>query len=345
MSTKRSLALIFALVLTLGIVAMIGQTPAQAEPQYKWRLGQVHPVDSDFDIRAKAFAKKVFDRSKGRIQIDVFSGGVLGDWTETFEMLMRGTIEMTMAQANANFDPKLNLAYYFPYLVKDMDEAKKVYGQGGWGYKIIQDLWAAHNVNALAVFPVGMAGVSLKQKPADYADPTKPKGLKVRVMPIKPCELTYEALGYIATPIPYAEAYSAIQTGIADGQMGGPPFQAWQFKDVNKVWIQYNDFFESWWFAINMDLWKKLSKEDQDIVMTAANEESLVRWENVAKEDEEYRQKLKAEYGWEIVMLTADQLKACADQVRKVVWPKMEELVGKELMDKVYKESGIVRAK
>jgi hypothetical protein len=27
---------------------------------------------------------------------------------------------MAMSQANANFDPKLNLAYYFPYLVKDI---------------------------------------------------------------------------------------------------------------------------------------------------------------------------------------------------------------------------------
>ena len=340
-TTKRILVSLVALSL---LFVFIGAASA-AEPLFKMRLAQVHPVDSDYDLRAKGFAQKVFERTEGRIQIDVFSGGVLGDWTEIFEMVQRGTIEMSMAQANANFDPQLNLAYYFPYIVTNASEAQKVYGPEGWAYKIIQDLWAAHNVNALAVFPVGMAGVSLKEKPADNANPAKAKGLKVRVMPIKPCELTYEALGYIATPIPYAEAYSAIQTGIADGQMGGPPFQAWQFKDVNKVWIQYNDFFESWWFAINMDLWKKLSKEDQEIVMTAANEESLVRWENVAKEDEEYRQKLKAEYGWEIVMLTADQLKACADHVRKVVWPKMEELVGKELMDKVYKESGIERAK
>ena len=345
MKMKKLAFLGLALVLAMGIVAFATHTTAQAAPEYKWRLAQVHPVDSDFDVRAKAFAKKVFDRSKGRIQIDVYSGGVLGDWTEIFEMNVRGTVEMAMSQANANFDPKLNLAYYFPYLVKDIAEAKKVYGQGGWAYKIIQDLWATHNVKALSVFPVGMSGVSLKTLPKDYANAAVKKGMKVRVMPIKPCELTYEALGYIATPIPYAEAYSAIQTGIADGQMGGPPFQAWQFKDVNKVWIQYNDYFESWWFTINMDLWKKLSKADQDLIQKAANEESLIRWENVAKEDEEYRQKLKNEYGWQIVILTPAQLKTISAQVRKTVWPKMEELVGKELMDKIYKNSGVARPK
>ena len=336
---KRVLVSLLALSF---MVAFFG-IAAAAEPQFKMRLAQVHPVDSDYDLRAKSFAKKVFEGTNGRIQIDVFSGGVLGDWTEIFEMVQRGTIEMSMAQANANFDPQLNLAYYFPYIVTNSQEAKKVYGPYGWAYKIIVDLWAKHKIKALSVVPLGMSGVSLKTLPAKYAEPGATHGLKVRVMPIKPCEWTYEALGYIATPIPYAEAYSAIQTGIADGQMGGPPFQAWQFKDVNKVWIQYNDFFESWWFAINMDLWNKLSKEDQAVMLKAAQEESDIQWARADQVDEEYRQKLVKEYGWQIVTLSQEQLNAVAASVRKKVWPKMEEIIGKELMDRIYKESGIAR--
>ncbi|GHV46477.1 C4-dicarboxylate ABC transporter [Synergistales bacterium] len=337
---KKFLMVCFAL---LCCVVLLTPAVSSAAPQYTWRMAQVHPVDSDYDLRAKGFAQKVEERTNGRIHIDVFSGGLLGDWTETFEMLSRGSLEVNMAQANSNFDPKLNLAYYFPYLVKDIKEAQEVYGRDGWAYKIIQDLWAAHNVKALAVVPLGMAGVSLKSKPASYADPEVHNLLKVRVMPIKPCELTYEAIGYVATPIPYAEAYSAIQTGIADGQMGGPPFQAWQFKDVNKVWIQYNDFFESWWIAMNMELWNKLTPEDQEIIQTAALEESAIQWTRAAEEDEKYRQMLKTEYDWEIVILTPEELTKVANHVRKTVWPQMEGLIGKELMDRVYKESGIPR--
>ena len=340
---KKSIWIVCLMAIVCSLLSMSAVSAAAAEPEYKWRMAQVHPVDSDYDTRAKEFARKVKERTNGRIHIDVFSGGVLGDWTETFEMLMRGSLELNMAQANANFDPKLNLAYYFPYLVKDMEEAQRVYGRNGWAYKVVQDLWATHNIKALAVIPLGMSGVSLKSKPASYADPKVHNLMKVRVMPIKPCEMTYEAMGYIATPIPYAEAYSAIQTGIADGQMGGPPFQAWQFKDVNKVWIQYNDFFEPWWIAMNMDLWNKLSKEDQEIIQTAALEESDIQWQRAAAEDEKYRQKLKDEYGWEIVMLTPEELTNVADHVRKVVWPKMEQLIGKDLMDQVYSGSGIPR--
>ncbi|GAB1400910.1 DctP family TRAP transporter solute-binding subunit [Aminivibrio sp.] len=326
-----------------SMLAVFMGTALAADPQFTMRLAQVHPVGSDYDLRALSFAKKVFEGTDGRIKIDVFSGGTLGDWTEVFEMVQRGSIEMSMAQANANFDAQLNLAYYFPYIVTNSAEAKKVYGPDGWAYKIIVDLWAKHNIKALAVIPLGMSGVSLNKVPEKVTEPGASHGLKVRVMPIKPCEWTYEALGYIATPIPYAEAYSAIQTGIADGQMGGPPFQAWQFKDVNKVWVQYNDFFESWWFAINMDLWKKISPEDQAVMLKAAQEESDIQWARADQVDEEYRQKLVKEYGWEIVIFTQDQLNAIANHVRKTVWPKMEGIVGKDLMDRIYKESGISR--
>jgi len=340
MVMKRTFLAIFAILLCFALL-----TPAvsEAAPEHTWRLAQVHPVGSDFDLRSEEFAAKVYERTNGRIRINVFSGGVLGDWTETFEMLTRGSIDLNMAQANANFDPRLNLAYYFPYLVRDLTEAKQVYSVDGWAYRVIQDLWAEHNVKALSVIPVGMSGVSLHAVPPHYYDPTVPKNMKVRVMPILPCQWTYEALGFISTPIPFAEAYSAIQTGIADGQMGGPPYQGWLFRDVNRVWIQYNDYFETWWLSMYMGLWNTLSPEDQDIIMTAALEVSETQWVRAAEVDEYWRQILKNDYGWEIVMLTEEQLEVIANHVRRITWPQMETLIGTELMNRVYEASGIPR--
>ena len=92
-----------------------------------------------------------------------------------------------------------------------------------------------------------------------------------------------------------------------------------------------------------MDAWNKLSKEDQEVLQTAALEESEIQWERAAAEDEKFRNKLKDEYNWEIVILTPEELNVMAAQVRKLVWPKMEELVGKELMDRIYTESGIAK--
>ncbi len=343
MGSKRVVAGIVVGLMLLISVAVFVQPGVAAEPKYHWRMSEIHPVGSDFDLRAREFAKKIYERTHGKIKIDVYSGGVLGDWTEIFEMVMRGTVEVALQMANANFDPKLNLAYYFPYIFTNFDEATKVYSPSGWAYKIIQKLWEKHNIKALDIIPVGMAGLSLKSLPKGYDDPKVKKGMKVRVMPIKPCEWTYEALGYIPTPIPYSEVYTALQMGVVDGQMGGPPFQGWQFRDVQKVWIQYNDYCETWWFVINKGIWDKLSPEDQKIIMEAAHEESKIQWAKAKQLDEEYRQKLKKEYGWTIITFNEDQMNKIANYVRKIVWPKMEKLVGKELMDLIYKESGVPR--
>ena len=161
-----------------------------------------------------------------------------------------------------------------------------------------------------------------------------------RVMPLKACELTWQRLGYIPVTIPYSEAFSAISRGVADGQSGGPPYQGYQFRDVQKVWIQYNDYLEPWWFFMNLDLWNKLTEHDQQVMMEAAERQVQGRWDYFLKEDEEYRQKLK-DFGLKVLVPTDQELKAFAKAIRQDVWPKMEPLMGKSLVDRCRKEVGM----
>ena len=325
---------ILALVLVAVLVLSLGAA-ATAAPKWTFKMGHPNPVDVPYDKTAHKFADLVSEKTNGQVKINIIPNNQLGDWTETFELISRGVVEMGFQIANAQYDPKLNFAYYMPYVVSDIEEAKKAYAPGGWAFGIIKDLWLEHGIQPLAVYPIGMAGVSLRSMPPAPGDPNVPKNMKVRVMPLAACSMTYEALGYIATPIPYAEVYSGIQTGIVDGQQGGPPFQAWSFRDVNKVWIQYNDYFEQHWITINKGVWDKLPADVQAALQEAANEASAIRWDQVETEDADYRKVLKEEFGWDIVMLTDEELKACADKVRREVWPKMKDLLGEDLYTEV----------
>ncbi|MDZ7811262.1 MAG: hypothetical protein U5L11_16025 [Arhodomonas sp.] len=63
------------------------------------------------------------------------------------------------------------------------------------------------------------------------------KGIKVRVPGIKSFQLTGEALGYIPSPIPFSEAFTAIQTGVVDGVIGSGAEGYYQsFRDVTKAY-------------------------------------------------------------------------------------------------------------
>ncbi len=339
MKVMKKCLLVFLVVALVATMA----TAVCAAPKYKFKMGHANPVDTPYDVTAKKFAELAGEKTNGQVLINIFPNNQLGDWTETFELIMRGDVEMGFQIANAAYDPKLNFAYYMPYVVRNVAEARKAYGEGGWALDICKDLWKEHGIKALAVFPVGVAGVSLREMPPAPGDPNVEKKMKIRVMPLKACELTYKRLGYIPTPIPYAECYSAIQTGIADGQMGGGTFQAWSFRDVNNVWVRYNDYFENHFIVINMDIWDKLPADVQKGLQEAANEASALRWAQVETEDEDYIKILKEENNWTIVTLTDAELAACADAVRKDVWPELKEMLGEDLFNKAMKGVGLAQ--
>ncbi|MBN2396009.1 MAG: TRAP transporter substrate-binding protein DctP [Candidatus Atribacteria bacterium] len=312
---------------------------ALAQYQYKWRLPQVHPVGSDYDLRAIAFADEVREKTDGRIDITVYSGGVLCDWVECYERVMRGDFEITMTPIAPTYDPRLNVAYYMPYLFINTEEAKKAYQRDGWVYNMVNDLLLDQGIKGLALFPVGWSGITTREEPEGWQE-MKPNRMKIRVMPLKANELTWERLGYIPSTIPYAEAFSAIERGVADGESGGPPFQGYQFRDIQGVWIQYNDYLEPWWFYMNLDLWNTLTADDQKVLLDSAEKQVLGRWEVFLQEDEEYRQKMK-EFGLKVIIPTDDELRNFANAIRTDVWPQLEPLMGKSLIDYCREQVGL----
>ncbi len=321
------------------LVLAVGWTPQASAKKYKWRLTQVMPEDSDFHRRATAFANEVKIKTDGRIDITIYSAGALCDWVECHERVMRGDYELALQPLAPTYDPRLNIGYYMPYLFTNTKEAKKAYKRGGWVYKMVDDLLMDQGIKGLALMPAGWAGVTTREVPDGWRE-MKSNKMKIRVMPLKACELTWQRLGYIPSTIPYSEAFSAIQTGVADGEMGGPPYQGYQFKDIQGVWIQYNDYLEPWWFFMNLKLFNKLSEKDQKILLDAAEKQVKGRWDYFLGEDEEYRQKLK-EFGLQVLIPTDKELKAFAKAIREDVWKEMEPLMGKTLVDRCRKEVGI----
>jgi len=333
---KQAVTLLCAILfLTVGLVAPV----AGADYKFKWRMAQTMPEDSYHHDRCVAFADEVKAKTDGRIEIKVYSGSVLGDWVDINEYVMRGDVDMAMLPLAPTYDPRLNIGYYMPYMFTNTEEAKAAYNVGGWVYNMVGELLKEQGIKGLALYPAGWAGMTTKEVPNGWED-MKPNKMKIRVMPLKACQLTWRALGYIPSTIPYSEAYSAIERGVAEGESGGPPFQGYQFRDVQGVWIQYNDYLEPWWFILNLETWNKLTEQDQDVLVAAAQKQVDLRWDYFLQEDEDYRQKMK-DYGMKVLMPTDAQLKGFAHKIRTEVWPELEDLMGKALVDQCRKAVGL----
>ena len=181
----------------------------------------------------------------------------------------------------------------------------------------------------LAAYPVYFGGISLNTDPVNPGDPSEPNGIKVRVPGIKSFQLTGEALGYIPSPIPFSEAFTAIQTGVVDGVIGsGAEGYYASFRDVTKAYIPANTHFEVWYMIISNGSLAELDAEDQEALMAAAEEFEAQRWQ-IAEEDQgKWEQRLAEELGTTIVELSDEQLAAMAEKVRAEVWPIVLEDVG-----------------
>ncbi|MBA7694366.1 hypothetical protein ES703_102975 [subsurface metagenome] len=89
---------------------------------------------------------------------------------------------------------------------------------------------------------------------------------------------------------------------------------------------------------MSLEVWNSLSKEDQEIVEEAAEIAIAKGWEVGQKVEDYYKDRLVSKYGFEeIIELTPEQHKLNVKAVRDEVWPKLDELIGKDLMDGIRK--------
>jgi len=336
---KKRVQLFASLValVCLGLL-LVGawSVPSEASAQITLRMAGQSPVDHQSTLGMKKVAKWVDEASKGRIEIKVYPASQLGDYTLVYEELIRGTIDMALISIPSQFDSRLELIYV-PYLMGSYEEAEKVFKQGGWLFNKMGELHGSLGVEFLGFNVEGFGGLGLTKEPKDILNPKVKKDLLLRVPPMDTFKIGAEDMGYTTVSIPYAELYTALQTGIAEGWTGGSPVHSYQgFRDVLKYYYQINNYVETESYLMSAKVWEKLSKEDQKIIADAcarAAQESLAISE---REDKEFFKKLQ-DFGIKGYWYTAEELKPIAENARKVTWPKLEKRLTKQLIDELMK--------
>jgi TRAP-type C4-dicarboxylate transport system substrate-binding protein len=196
------------------------------------------------------------------------------------------------------------------------------------------------NIKLLAPWLNLFGGISLKELPPSPGDPDVPKGIKIRAPAMKVFELMAENLGYLPTPIPWAEAFVALQSGIVDGVIGGGYESTWaNFKDVVNYYLHYNSHLDMYFWIINLDLWNSLSEEDQKILMDAGLELEKQRLAGAEADEGVFAQKLR-DYGIETMTFSENELAKFTEKAHNNVWPAVKDDIGAEFMERLAAELG-----
>ncbi|MHA6327233.1 TRAP transporter substrate-binding protein DctP [Roseivivax sp. CAU 1753] len=293
------------------------------------KMSHVRPQDATIDVELRAFSEAVSEATGGEVTINLFPASALGDYTTVQERISVGAIDMATQPAATAADRRMQISS-FPYLAGNWDQARAVYGPGGVVREVMAELYAEQDITMLAAYPVYFGGISLN---VEHPNPgsVEPSGIKVRVPGIKSFQLTGEALGYIPSPIPFSEAFTAVQTGVVDGVIGsGAEGYYASFRDVTRTYIPANTHFEVWYMIISNESLAALSDEQQAALVEQAADFEATRWEVAEADQGRNEQRLVDELGATLVELSEEDLSAMAAKVRADVWPAVLEDVGAE---------------
>lgn len=314
-----------------ALVALSSVASAQA-----MKLSHVRPQGSTADTDIRALATELAKGSS--IKIEVFPANALGDYTVVQERVAVGAIDMALQPAATAGNRRMQLGV-FPYLANDWAGARKAFGKGSPLRAAMEDMFMQQGIKVVAAYPLYFGGIALNKPPVNPGDPDAAKGLKLRVPPIKSFQLTGNAIGYIGAPLPFSEAFTAVQTGVVDGVLGsGAEGYYASFRDVTKHYIVANTHFEVWYLLMNAEKHKGLNAADRTALDKAAADFESTRWSKAEADQADNEKKLE-QAGAKIVRLSQAELAAHAAKVRKTVWPEIMKDVGeafaKPILDKV----------
>lgn len=205
----------------LGIV-MIGLLTVPATLNAKtYLIKAAHVNDTTYPVHEGIvkFGELIDKRTNGKIKVEVYPNGQLGQERDLIEGVKLGTVEMTIVDSGnfAGFLPAINI-FNVPFLFRDNNHAYAV-ADGPVGQNLARAVEENVSVKFLGWASSGVRSVFAKKpvrKPEDM------KGMKLRVMQNPVAVAAFNGIGAKAVPMPYGEVYTALQQGVIDAAENDP---------------------------------------------------------------------------------------------------------------------------
>jgi tripartite ATP-independent transporter DctP family solute receptor len=322
-------------ILAFSMVVLIaGGLSAQT---YTLRFNTVaSPADDQVKAMQK-FADVVNTLSAGKITVQVFHSGQLGDQKTGLLGVMKGSLEM-MCDASPSWFTDLAAypeigALESAYLYRDLDHLYRVtlgpIGQAYW-----DTLAKKSKLRVLDVWYLGTRELTLTAKAGIVKTPADLKGIKLRMPNTETWLDVGRALGANPTPLGFGEVYMGLKTGTIDGQDNPiPTSYNEKFLEVTKYVVLTDHVIGYVTPVINEDLWQSMPDTYRVFIKQAMQVARYWFNERVLEDETTDLGKAAAQYGTVVVI---PDKKAFMDNAAKFYSdPKFDAKYGKGTLDKI----------
>lgn len=164
---------------------------------------------------ALLFAKNVSDRTGGKVNVEVYPAGELGDQPALAEQITMSALDMAVVSLGnlAMYDKRLN-AMTAPFLFADYDHAHRTIDNFVMDW--MNEGLEQHDAVGLSMFDYGFRHTTTKGVPVHSAEDLK--GQKIRVPPSTGLLAAFDAIGANTQRIAYSELYTSLKQGVVVGQ-------------------------------------------------------------------------------------------------------------------------------
>ena len=214
---KRFSVTVKAFVAVLALFAVGGLQTANAaadvKPKFVFKIGHDQPENHPYHNFALKFAEEVKKGTNGQVLIEIFPGAQLGSESAMTDSVRIGTLDFLISTTgnSSSLLPRVGIMG-MPFMYESGAHALAV-SKDAELLKYYQDIVhkADVGIELLAFAASGLRNVYSTVPITSLADL---KGLKIRTQS-SPIEVeVWKALGAIPTSMPFAEIYTALQTGL-----------------------------------------------------------------------------------------------------------------------------------
>jgi tripartite ATP-independent transporter DctP family solute receptor len=261
------------------------------------KLGTETAASSPETRGAQKLADLVKEYSHGAMEIEVYENARLGTMRKRNEGMRLGTVDMGTSSVGflAEYDPVVGI-FDLPYLYKDKAHEMRVF-DGEIGQEIDRNL-QQHGLRVLCYFDAGARQITNNLKPINTLEDLR--GMRIRVPQSEASIEGFKILGAMPTPMPFGEVYSGLEKKVVAGQENPVSLVLHnKFYEVQKYLSLTNHQLFIQVLTISEKTWRKLSAEQQQILLQAAREAQAYQRGIAAREEVEVLAVLK-EKGMEI---------------------------------------------
>jgi tripartite ATP-independent transporter DctP family solute receptor len=318
-----------------GFIALVAATlfggVATAGAQTELKFGHVGNPGSLFEASANEFAERAnakFEEQGLDYKVVAFGSSQLGTDEELMQKLRLGTVDFALPSTVMSSTVDAFGVFEMPYLVKDREHMKRIEEEIFW--PTLAPLAEEQGYKILAVWENGFRHITNNARPIET--PEDLQGIKLRVPSGEWRVKMFQAYNANPTPMAFSEVFTALQTGVIDGQEN-PFAQIWsaKFQEVQDYLSLTGHVYTPAYITAGKQKFESLPAEVQQVLEETAKETQAFVYETAAALEDDLLAKLK-EGGIQVNEADKDAFIDASQPIYDEFSSEVE--IGKELIDK-----------